>query len=142
MNSDNLLSYLKRAEAINHSVLLTVKKPKTNEKVDFTGVLQAGDDDDVAIFRFDLPSRFTNQVGECIGELLDTFTENGIEKQATSDVFSYTIKASQMNDLKEEPQGSVDIPLTIYNDETGEEIIISVSSTGDVNEVTLEEVAE
>lgn len=102
LNLDGLLSFLKISEATNHSITLKVKKPTTNERVDATGVLQTGEDDDVAIFRFDLPSKFTNQAGECIGELLDTFTENGIEKKATSDIFQYRVKASYMKDLAEE----------------------------------------
>lgn len=102
LNSDGLLSFLKVLEAANHSLTLTVKKPITNEKVNEVGVLQSGEDDDIAIFRFDLPSKFTNQAGECIGELLDTFTENGIEKKATSETFQYRVKSSYMKDLSEE----------------------------------------
>lgn len=142
MNSNGLLSFLKISEATNHSLTLTVKKPQMNEKVDATGVLQSGANDDVAIFRFDLPSKFTNKAGDCIGELLDTFTENGIEKKATSDTFQYRVKASYMKDLTEEPQGSVEIPITIYDDETGKETEITVSSTGEIDEVTLEEVQD
>lgn len=102
MNSNGLLSFLKVLEAANHSLTLTVKKPTTNEKVDKVGVLQSGEDDDVAVFRFDLPSKFTNQAGECTGEMLDSFTENGVNKKATSDTFQYRVKASYMKDLAEE----------------------------------------
>lgn len=102
-NSEGLLSFLRVSEAANHNLTLTVKKPKTHEKVDKVGVLQTGEDDDVAIFRFDLPSKFTNQSGDCIGELLDAFTENGVSKKATSDIFQYRVKASCMKDLTEEP---------------------------------------
>lgn len=116
INSEGLLSFLRVSEAKNHTLTLTVKKPKTNEKVDKTGVLQTGEDDDVAIFRFDLPSKFTNQSGDCIGELLDAFTENGISKKATSDIFQYKVKASYMKDLKEEPVTQSSVTLDTDNE--------------------------
>ena len=142
MNSSGLLSFLKVLEATNHSLTLTVRKPLTNEKVDKVGVLQSGEDDDIAIFRFDLPSKFTNQAGECIGELLDSFTENGINKKATSETFQYRVKASYMKDLTEEPQGSVEIPVTIYDDETKKEESITITNSDIESNLTLEEVDE
>lgn len=122
LNDKNVLSYLTNAETSNHSLKIQVKKPKTNEKVDAMGEKVTGLNDEVAKFRFDLESKFTNQVGTYIVELLDIFTENGIEKQATSCDFKYKVKASQISDLQEEEpsQGSS----TITMDTTNETLLI------------------
>lgn len=121
LNEDDVSVYVKAADANKHSLELYVKK-QNNEIVPKTGVVIGNDNED-AIFRFDLDSRFTNIVGTCKCRFLDTFVEDTIEKKATSDTFVYTVKENDIVDIIQEPP-----PDVIYSPTTGDLEIVGNGS--------------
>ena len=135
INSDGIEAYLKNSEVDNHSLNLKVKKPKTNETVNKIGKKIEGQDDEVATFRFDLETKFTNQDGNYYCELFDTFTENSLEKLVSSKPFSYTVPASVTADATpENPNPGTGGTTSITYDETNELLVFSSVTTE--NELT------
>lgn len=129
LDQDNVSVYVKAADANKHSLELYVKN-QNNEQISKIGVA-IGEGEEDAVFRLDLDSRFTNIIGVCRCRFLDTFIEDTIEKKATSDNFTYTVKENDIVDAGEE------IPMdVIYDAATGDlEIIrngVYNSLTGDL----------
>lgn len=84
----SITCFVNKEEASNYNVKLTVVKPKTTMLVDLVGVIQ---DSDVmgngAVYLFDMPQNFTDQVGRYICELEITCMVNGREEVVTCDPF-------------------------------------------------------
>lgn len=135
INTNDIVAYLKNSEATGHSLDLKVKKPKSGETVNKTGKKIEGQDDEIAIFRFDLETKFTNQAGDCYCELFDTFTENSLEKLVSSEAFPYTVSASVTADATpENPNPGTGGTTSITYDETNELLVFSSVTTE--NELT------
>ena len=100
-NNPNITGFVNKEEASNYNVKLTVIKPKTTMLVELEGVIQ---DSDVvgngAVYLFDMPQNFTDQVGKYICELEITCMVNGREEIVTCDPFRYTVKESAVTGLK------------------------------------------
>lgn len=108
----SITGFVNKEEASNYNVKLTVVKPKTTMLVELTGVVQ---DESVmgngAVYLFDMPQNFTDQVGKYICELEITCMVNGREKIVTCDPFRYTVKASAVTGLNVEIEPNPDIPV-------------------------------
>ncbi len=136
-NDENLSAYLKNSEVTNHNLELKVKKPKTGETVNKTGKKVSGSDDEIAIFRFDLDTKFTNQDGDCYCELFDTFIENSLEKLASSKTFPYTVSPSTTDGAaSEQPSTPGTSGITVTYDETNELLVFnSVTTENDLTTI-------
>lgn len=120
-NEDGITEKLKVIDAKKHRLELYVEN-SNNEQGTISGVLQEeSESDSEAIFRFNLNSRFTAKAGPCKAILLDTFTDNEIEKVATSDSFKYTVKE---NPIVIAPPSDVNVSVS-YDNITGELSIVS-----------------
>lgn len=108
----SIVGFVNKEEASNYNVKLTVVKPKTTMLVELTGVVQ---DESVmgngAVYLFDMPQNFTDQVGKYICELEITCMVNGREEIVTCDPFRYTVKASAVTGLNVEIEPNPDIPV-------------------------------
>lgn len=110
-NNDEVTVDLTETDLAGLTLKLTVVKPKTNQTQDMTGVLTKElVDYTCAIYKFDLPVEFTNQVGFVYGEFeLTDGLENG--ESMTIDPFSYEIKASKLTGLNTEIETNPDLPV-------------------------------
>lgn len=108
----SITGFVNKEEASDYNVKLTVVKPKTTMLVELTGVVQ---DESVmgngAVYLFDMPQNFTDQVGKYICELEITCMVNGREEIVTCDPFRYTVKASAVTGLNVEIEPNPDIPV-------------------------------
>lgn len=112
---------------------LTVVKPKTKQTRDMTGVLTKElADYTCAIYKFDLPSEFTDQVGMVFGEFeLTDGLENG--ESVTIDPFSYEIKASKLTGLNAEIIANPDLPVLKALLQEVKETVQAVNNIDNVN---------
>lgn len=108
----SITGFVNKEEASNYNVKLSVVKPKTTMLVELTGIVQ---DESVmgngAVYLFDMPQNFTDQVGKYICELEITCMVNGREEVVTCDPFRYTVKASAVTGLNVEIEPNPDIPV-------------------------------
>lgn len=108
----NITGFVSKEEANDYNVKLTVIKPKTTMLVELEGVIQ---DNSVvgngAVYLFDMPKNFTDQVGSYICELEITCMVNGREEIVTCDPFKYVVKGSAVTGLNVEIEPSPDIPV-------------------------------
>lgn len=108
----SITCFVNKEEASNYNVKLTVVKPKTTMLVDLVGVIQ---DSDVmgngAVYLFDMPQNFTDQVGRYICELEITCMVNGREEVVTCDPFEYVVKESVVTGLNTEIETNPDTPV-------------------------------
>ncbi|MBC6695344.1 hypothetical protein H9L25_00935 [Terrisporobacter mayombei] len=108
----SITCFVNKEEASNYNVKLTVVKPKTTMLVDLVGVIQ---DSDVmgngAVYLFDMPQNFTDQVGRYICELEITCMVNGREEVVTCDPFEYSVKESVITGLNAEIESNPDTPV-------------------------------
>lgn len=111
-NNPNITGFVNKEEASNYNVKLTVIKPKTTMLVELEGVTQ---DSDIvgngAVYLFDMPQNFTDQVGKYICELEITCMVNGREEIVTCDPFRYTVKESAVTGLNVEIEPNPDVPV-------------------------------
>lgn len=104
---DGVIKYLTREEALNYNIKLTIIKPKNNLIREIKGVITDDLGTDYAMYKFELSSEFTDQVGVVVCE----FTViNGIE-ELTINSFSYTIESSKVTGLNQEIISSPDLPV-------------------------------
>lgn len=104
--------FVSNEEAVNYNVKLTVIKPKTNQLRYADGVhMNEGASGDGAIYEFNLPSEFTDQVGTYKCELTVTCDVNSVQELVTCDSFSYTIKPSVVTGLNPEIEINPDKPI-------------------------------
>lgn len=108
----SIVGFVNKEEASNYNVKLTVVKPKTTMLVELTGVVQ---DESVmgngAVYLFDMPQNFTDQVGKYICELEITCMVNGREEVVTCDPFEYSVKESVVTGLNIEIEPNPDVPV-------------------------------
>lgn len=104
---DDVIKYISKTDAVNYNIKLTVIKPKSNNLKEVQGVITNDFEEDYAIYKFELPSEFTDQVGLVVCEFLIT---NANEVLTTSS-FSYTIKASKVTGLNPEIIPNPDLPV-------------------------------
>lgn len=104
---DVVIKYLSKEDAINYKIKLTVIKPKSNNLKEVEGIITNEFEEDYAIYKFELPSEFTDQVGLVVCEFVVT---NSIE-ELTIKSFSYTIEASKVTGLNPEIIPNPDLPV-------------------------------
>ncbi|WP_297136114.1 CD1375 family protein [Terrisporobacter sp.] len=108
----SIVGFVNKEEASNYNVKLTVVKPKTTMLVELTGVVQ---DESVmgngAVYLFDMPQNFTDQVGKYICELEITCMVNGREEVVTCEPFEYVVKESVVTGLNIEIEPDPDVPV-------------------------------
>lgn len=104
---EDIIKYLSKEDAINYNIKLTIVKPKTNALREIEGVITDEIGEDCAIYKFKLPSEFTDQVGEVACEFVITNSE----EKLTIDPFSYEIKASKVTGLNLEITTNADFPI-------------------------------
>lgn len=88
-----ILCYIKKVDAENHNLKLNIKN-SSGEKLSLSSEIDANEED--ALFVFKLPKTFTSVTGSCRCRFIDTFVEDSIEKIATSDIFTYTVKENDV----------------------------------------------
>lgn len=108
----NITGFVSKEEANDYNVKLTVIKPKTTMLVELEGVIQ---DNSVvgngAVYLFDMPKNFTDQVGSYICELEITCMVNGREEIVTCDPFKYVVKGSVVTGLNAEIEANPDVEI-------------------------------
>lgn len=108
----SITGFINKEEASNYNVKLTVIKPKTTMLVELTGAVQ---DESVmgngAVYLFDMPQNFTDQVGKYICELEITCMVNGREEVVTCEPFEYVVKESVVTGLNIEIEPDPDVPV-------------------------------
>lgn len=112
--SDNpdIKVYVTNENATNYSPKLTVVKPKTNQIREINGeLMNVGTVGDGAIYQFDLPKEFTDQVGVYKCELTVTCDVDEFEEMITCSPFSYNIKSSILTGLNPEIESNPDLPI-------------------------------
>lgn len=129
-NNDDVTEILKVSDSRLHNLVLHVKNPK-DVKLPISGVVISTEEDEEAIYRFDLDNRFISNPGPYKVLFIDTFIESDIEKKVTSDSFDYTVKENPIVASEEES------PLleVVYNPNTGNLDIVGISysnATGDL----------
>lgn len=107
-NNQDIATFVTQEEANNYKLKLTVIKPKTNQLRYADGVLMSDSNGGNAVFQFDLPTEFTDQVGVCTCELSVTCTVNGNEESMSCDLFKYTVKANAVTGLNPEIESNPD----------------------------------
>ena len=125
------------------------------------------DNKDVDLTNCSIEARYKRADNVVVKRNISSITNNTFIAKLDSEItkvsgvlkMSFTIKKGSvqlstflvLGDIKEivseetspdTPTGSINIPITVYNDETGLEEEIIITSTGGISEVTLEEVAE
>lgn len=132
-NNDGVTVDLTETDLAGLILKLTVVKPKTNQTREMTGVLTTElTDYTCAIYKFDLPVEFTNQVGPVYGEFeLTDELENG--ESMTIDPFSYVIKASKLTGLNAEIESNPDLPVLKELIEEVKETAQTVNNIDNVN---------
>lgn len=110
-NNQDIATFVTQEEATNYKLKLTVVKPKTNQLRYADGVLMSDSNGGNAVFQFDLPAEFTDQVGVCTCELSVTCTVNGNEESMSCDPFKYTVKANAVTGLNPEIEKNSDKPV-------------------------------
>lgn len=137
-NENKILAYLKNQEVANHSLELKIRKTNVGDVSSITATLIHGQSDDVAVFLFEIPEIVTSAHGEYECVLIDTFTEDLIEKKATSDLFNYYIKQNKLSASSSGGSGNTgggtstsggNMIVTVWNSETGVERDITLSSS-------------
>lgn len=89
----DIKQYVSMESASNYRVKLLAIKPKTKGIVELEGVvMNPSADGNNAVYLFDMPTNFTDQVGVYPSQLKITCTVNGKEEVITSDPFAYTVK--------------------------------------------------
>lgn len=109
-NEDDVDIELKTIDLNGLTLKLTVVKPKTIQTREMVGALTDELGYDYAVYKFELPLEFTDQVGLVVGEFeLTDNKENG--EVVTIDPFSYEIKASKLTGLNAEIIANPDLPI-------------------------------
>lgn len=89
----DIKQYVSMESADNYRVKLLAIKPKTNKIVELEGVvMNPSADGNNAIYLFDMPDKFNDQVGKYKAQLKITCDVDGKEEIITSDPFTYTVK--------------------------------------------------
>lgn len=110
-NNDGVTVDLIETDLAGLTLKLAAIKPKTNQFREITGVLTKElEEYTCAIYKFELSSEFTNQVGIVHAQFnLSDGLENG--EDVTIDPFAYEIKASKLTGLNAEIISNPDLPI-------------------------------
>ncbi|WP_312286748.1 polysaccharide deacetylase family protein [Terrisporobacter sp.] len=101
IDSCNLEKYFTSQMLDEYTIKLTVVKPKTLALVELNGVKEND------MFKFELPSDFTDQVGKCVCEImLSNATED-----LTLEEFTYNVKESATTKFNAEIEKNPDLPI-------------------------------
>lgn len=130
-NSSDIKVFVTNEEGVNYKPKITVVKPKTNQIRYIEGeLMNVGTVGDGAIYQFDMPAEFTDQVGTYKCELTVTCDVNGFEELITCSPFTYTIKESIVTGLNDEIESDPDLPIL-------EQLIEEVKSLGGLSKTDL-----
>ena len=132
-NADRVKAELSETDLAGLTLKLTVVKPKTNQIRTMSGVLTKElTEQTCAIYKFDLSSDFTNQVGLVCGEFeLSDGLDDG--EVVTTDPFSYEIKSSKLTGLNAEIESNPDLPVLKGLIEEVKETAQTVNNIDNVN---------
>lgn len=132
-NNDGVSVDLTETDLAGLTLKLAAIKPKTNQFREITGVLTKElKEYTCAIYKFELSSEFTNQVGIVYAQFnLSDGLENG--EDVTIDPFSYEIKASKLTGLNAEIESNPDLPVLKALIEEVKETAQTVNNIDNVN---------
>ena len=116
----NLDKYLTSEMLNGYTIKLAVVKPKTMELVEMNGVKEND------MFKFELPTNFTDQVGQCVCELIIST----VDENLTLDEFVYSIKESATTKFNAEIEPNPDLPILKQLIEQVRELIKQVENGG------------
>lgn len=107
-NLDGFTKYVPKADATKYKVKVTALKPKTKMFRELLGV-PSNDltDGTCAIYKFELPNEFTDQIGDVYCE---TTVTSG-DEELTADYFKYKVKESVLTNANKEIINSPDLPV-------------------------------
>lgn len=128
-NEDGAEKQIQKDEASNYNVTITVKK-RGNDIKEVVGVLSDDIvDETCAIYKFILPSEFTDQVGECVCE---TVVKNN-DKELVMNTFVYSVKPDMLTGLNGEIITDPDFPVLKKLIEEVKETAQTVNNIDNVN---------
>lgn len=110
VTDDGLSKELQKDEVSGYSLKMTAIKPKTNQIREVDGVLSedlSNNEGTCAIFKFQLGTEFTNQIGDviCCTKIIKD------AQKLNMDYFVYTIKADKLTGLNAEITSNPDLPV-------------------------------
>lgn len=110
VTDDGLSKELQNDEVSGYSLKMTAIKPKTNQIREVDGVLSedlSNNEGTCAIFKFQLGTEFTNQIGDviCCTKIIKD------AQKLNMDYFVYTIKADKLTGLNAEITSNPDLPV-------------------------------
>lgn len=131
VSDDGLSKELQKDEVSGYSLKLTAIKPKTNQIREVDGVLSEdlNNEETCAIFKFQLGTEFTNQIGSvicCTKITKDT-------QKLNMNHFVYTIKADKLTGLNAEIESNPDLPVLKGLIEEVKETAQTVNNIDNVN---------
>lgn len=123
IDSCNLEKYFTSQMLDEYTIKLTVVKPKTLALVELNGVKEND------MFKFELPSNFTDQIGKCVCEIiLSNLTED-----VTLDEFTYNVKESATTKFNAEIEKNPDLPILKQLIKEVKETVQAVNNIDNVN---------
>lgn len=132
VTDDGLSKELQKDEVSGYSLKMTAIKPKTNQIREVDGVLSedlSNNEGTCAIFKFQLGTEFTNQIGDviCCTKIIKD------AQKLNMDYFVYTIKADKLTGLNAEITSNPDLPVLKQLIKEVKETAQTVNNIDDVN---------
>ena len=132
VTDDGLSKELQKDEVSGYSLKMTAIKPKTNQIREVDGVLSedlSNNEGTCAIFKFQLGTEFTNQIGNviCCTKIIKD------AQKLNMDYFVYTIKADKLTGLNAEITSNPDLPVLKQLIKEVKETAQTVNNIDDVN---------
>lgn len=132
VTDDGLSKELQKDEVSGYSLKMTAIKPKTNQIREVDGVLSEdlnNNEGTCAIFKFQLGTEFTNQIGNviCCTKIIKD------AQKLNMDYFVYTIKADKLTGLNAEITSNPDLPVLKQLIKEVKETAQTVNNIDDVN---------
>ena len=132
VTDDGLSKELQKDEVSGYSLKMTAIKPKTNQIREVDGVLSEdliNNEGTCAIFKFQLGTEFTNQIGDviCCTKIIKD------AQKLNMDYFVYTIKADKLTGLNAEITSNPDLPVLKQLIKEVKETAQTVNNIDDVN---------
>lgn len=144
VTDDGLSKELQKDEVSGYSLKMTAIKPKTNQIREVDGVLSEdliNNEGTCAIFKFQLGTEFTNQIGDviCCTKIIKD------AQKLNMDYFVYTIKADKLTGLNAEIESNPDLPVLKQLIKEVKELQTNGGTTGNHthnNKITLDKITE
>lgn len=144
VTDDGLSKELQKDEVSGYSLKMTAIKPKTNQIREVDGVLSEdliNNEGTCAIFKFQLETEFTNQIGDviCCTKIIKD------AQKLNMDYFVYTIKADKLTGLNAEIESNPDLPVLKQLIKEVKELQTNGGTTGNHthnNKITLDKITE